>query len=433
MTVRSTRLALVLGSVVLLAACASLAPPPAPAKAQAATPGIAAKQAEAYDGPKARIAVADVEDKTSPAGRAANLNMPGLPPGFFAAMMDSGVGRGMSDMLISALFNTNRYIILEREKIGNLLAEQDLGAAGRVSRQTATPIGEIEGAELLVTGALTGFDPDVQGGGGGASGIPIIGGITGALSASYKKAHIAMDLRVIDTRTSRIVAVTSVEGSASSYSAAVGINAGPIGGSLSAYAKTPMETAIRLMIVQAVDFIVSKTPTTYYHHAGAASAPPPRPAVTPASMPGMPGMPPGYPVAGPPLAPPAGAHPAPGYPTVATRTPSAIPTDSDRSVVATLKEVTRRGAVVSVQVSLVLQGTKAESDPIALDRAESHVLDYQDGKKYELVAVTGFSSGRMKAGEEKLLRATFKAPPGGRRVAVTLAGLGTFDDVPLGD
>lgn len=209
-------------------------------------PDIATAQAERYDGPKARIAAADFEDKT--VGR------------YYRAEY----GRGMRDMLVTALFQSNRYIVLEREKLKDVLAEQDLGVSGRVRSETAAAIGEIEGAELLVTAAITEFDPGTSGLGGGLGGL--MGGTVGGVVGSFKKAHVGMDIRIVDTRTSRIVAATSVEGSASSFGAGVGLFGGSMGGGLGGFSKTPMEVAIRKMIKAAVDFIVERTPQTYYHY-----------------------------------------------------------------------------------------------------------------------------------------------------------------------
>jgi len=62
-------------------------------------PDIASAQMESYNGPKARVAVADFEDKMSSSGQ-----------------YKGEYGRGMSDMLTTALFQSNRYIVLEREK-----------------------------------------------------------------------------------------------------------------------------------------------------------------------------------------------------------------------------------------------------------------------------------------------------------------------------
>jgi curli biogenesis system outer membrane secretion channel CsgG len=170
----------------------------------------------------------------------------------------------MRDMLATSLFNTNRYIVLERQIMNEILAEQDLGASGRVKKETAAAIGEIEGAELLVTGAVTEFQPGSGGGGGGLGGI--FGSVVGAVAGGFRKSHIAIDLRVIDTRTSRIVAATSVEGEAKDFKIG-GLSVGSsVGGGLGGYSKTPMEKAVRIALGAAVDFIVTKTPEKFYHY-----------------------------------------------------------------------------------------------------------------------------------------------------------------------
>jgi len=209
-------------------------------------PSIAQAQQEAYNGPKARIAVAQFKDKTG--------------KGWWTGQL----GDGMADMLATSLFNTNRYIVLERHILGDVLAEQDLGASGRVKKQTAAPIGQIEGAELLITGAVTEFEPGTSGVGGDLGGT--VGKVFGGVLGGIRKAHIAIDVRVVDTRTSRLVAATSVEGEATNYNLGGLAVGSDVGGSLGGYSKTPMEKAVRVALGEAVNFIVSQTPQTYYHY-----------------------------------------------------------------------------------------------------------------------------------------------------------------------
>src|SRR5262245_38857520 len=159
-------------------------------------------QQESALGPKARVAVAQFRDKTG--------------KGWWTGQ----IGDGMADMLATALFNSSRFIVLERQQLNSVLREQDLAAAGRVKKETAAPIGEIEGAELLVTGAVTEFDPGASGmkAGVGGFGLPSWAtGALGAVSGGFKQAHMAIDMRVIDTKTSRVVAATSVEGKATDF------------------------------------------------------------------------------------------------------------------------------------------------------------------------------------------------------------------------
>ncbi|MGQ9777899.1 MAG: CsgG/HfaB family protein [Thermodesulfobacteriota bacterium] len=206
-------------------------------------PTIAEAQLEPYSGPKARIAVARFVDKSG------------------KGMVTGEIGQGMADMLATALFNTNRFIVLEREILQDILAEQDLATTGRVRKETAAPTGLIEGAELLVTGAVTEFEPGAAAAGaGGGMGAYILGAI--------KASHIAIDIRIIDTKTSRIVAATSVEGKAKDFTLGglllSGVSVGGV--ALGGYSKTPVEKAIRIALGEAVRFIVSQTPAQYFHY-----------------------------------------------------------------------------------------------------------------------------------------------------------------------
>jgi curli biogenesis system outer membrane secretion channel CsgG/uncharacterized protein YraI len=243
------------------------------------SPNINQAQAEAYDGARARIAVSRFTDKTH------------------HGWWNHQIGDGMADQLATALFNSNRYIVLERRQLDDVLVEQDLGASGRVKQTTAAPIGQIEGAELLITGAVTEFEGNAggtqgrvggSGWGGWGSGW---GGIVGAVTGGVRKAHIAIDVRVIDTTTSRIVAATSVEGEATDFNMGGSLGhyygGGALGGALSTWKNTPIEKALRICIQEAVDFIAAKTPPVYYRHgqtttqSASLSAPAPVPTPSP--------------------------------------------------------------------------------------------------------------------------------------------------------
>lgn len=221
-------------------------------------PSMSEAQAVAYDGPKARIAVSQFKDKTG--------------KGWWTGR----IGDGMADQLVTALFNTNRYIVLERQTLDAVLEEQDLGASGRIKEETAASIGEIEGAELLVVGAVTEFEGAASGGGGGIGGGSLASGIFGALAGGFQKSHMAIDLRIIDTRTSRILAATSVEGSATDVNMG-GLmggfgSGGALAGGLGGWKNTPTEKALRICIQKAVEFVVSKTPERYYHYGSGSSS-----------------------------------------------------------------------------------------------------------------------------------------------------------------
>ncbi len=209
-------------------------------------PSIGQARAEKYNGPKARIAVKKFVNKAAKGG--------------------GDIGTGMADMMVTALFNTNRFIVLDRQDTTDIMDEQDLAASGRIKQETAAPIGEMEGAELLISGAITAFEPDISGGIGGV-GVPLGGAFLG-VGGKKKDAYMAVDIKVVDTRTGRIVSAVTVEGRASDYAGGVvgAIGGVPIPFILGGYKNTPMESAIRVVINKAVDYLASQTPAQFYRY-----------------------------------------------------------------------------------------------------------------------------------------------------------------------
>ena len=374
------------------------------------TKSIDEAQREAYDGPKARIAVAQFKDKTG------------------KGWWTGAIGDGMADMLTTALFHSNRYIVLERQTVSDVLREQDLGAAGRIKKGTEAPIGEIEGAELLVTGAVTEFEGAASGGGGGIGGIGgTAGRIIGGIAGGIKKAHMAIDVRVIDTKTSRVVAATSVEGEATDFALGGALagagGGGALGGALGGWSKTPTEKALRVCIQEAVKFIVSKTPQTYYrYNPGGGAVAAAAPAAKTSSAPASSGS--------------ATTKAVAAVPSDATGTPSAlkviqtIKADQDKTLLVDLNEAKVRGATLSVVVTLRHTGAKP-SAWVLLNDNKSGVMSYDSGETAGTIKLDDIINGALKPGEVRTVRAVFKVPKGAKKVAITLGGLGTFDDIEL--
>ncbi len=218
-------------------------------------PNMAQALAERPDGAKARLAVVKFIDKTKKAG--------------------AEVGSGMSDMLTSALFNTNRFIMLDREELSDVISEQDFAAEGLISEATAAKLGHVEGADLLVFGAITEFEPDHLGIGGFIVGALSLGASIAIARenkgapigvATYKESHIAIDIKIVDAATGRVVAANSVEAQAENWGGGV---IGVIGGTrsplgLGGFKGTGMEQAILAAIEKSVLEIVKNTPAQYY-------------------------------------------------------------------------------------------------------------------------------------------------------------------------
>jgi curli biogenesis system outer membrane secretion channel CsgG len=204
-----------------------------------------------YSGPKARLAVADFEVK--------------------AAKATNEIGSGLREMLITALLNSNRFSVVERQALSAVMQEQELASSGAAQSGTGPKRGSIKTADLVITAAVTEFEPQASGGragvgGGGGVASGILGGLLGA---ALNKAHMALDIRVIDASTSEVLAATRVQGQASDISG--GFMAGflgnwGLGAGLSAYSNTPMEKAIRICIIEAIRYMGQTIPANYYKY-----------------------------------------------------------------------------------------------------------------------------------------------------------------------
>ena len=116
------------------------------------------------------------------------------------AYWGDNLGRAAADEITTQLVQTGKFTVVERTQLEALLAEQDLGASGRVSSSTAAQIGKVLGVQLVLTGSITQFSIERT-----SAGFRGIGG-------SYSKAESKLDLRLISAETGEIVAVAEGEG-----------------------------------------------------------------------------------------------------------------------------------------------------------------------------------------------------------------------------
>ena len=184
-----------------------------------------------YAGPKARISLPDFE--------------------ISAAKANNEIGKGLHSLLATTLVNSNRFYIV--------------GPQG-----SNVPSGQVV-SDLIVSTTLLEFEPQASGGragigGGGGVASGILGGLLGT---SLNKAHLVLEIRIIDTSASKIIANTRLKGQASDSSginSATLLGAAALSGGLSSYNQTPMEKAIRLCIIEVVRYIAQNIPPAYYKH-----------------------------------------------------------------------------------------------------------------------------------------------------------------------
>lgn len=89
---------------------------------------------------------------------------------------------GLQQMLITEFAQNAQLRIVERGRIKDLLAEQDLAASGRVDANTAAKLGKIVGARYVVLGGFIDFYGDFR-----------------------------MDARIVNVETSEVMKVTRVD------------------------------------------------------------------------------------------------------------------------------------------------------------------------------------------------------------------------------
>jgi curli biogenesis system outer membrane secretion channel CsgG len=120
---------------------------------------------------------------------------------------DENVASAIVDMLTNDLIEADIFMVLERERIDDVMDEILLGDTGFMDSSTAPAIGRLKNARYTMTGSITVFHYNAK---GGMVYIPkILGG-----GAASKTAYVTLVLRVIDNETGEVVYSASQQGEA---------------------------------------------------------------------------------------------------------------------------------------------------------------------------------------------------------------------------
>ncbi|MBI4054548.1 MAG: hypothetical protein HY402_00285 [Elusimicrobia bacterium] len=172
-------------------------------------------------GPKRRVGVVDFENKTK--------------------YGQARLGTAASDVLITELAKTGKFIVVEREKLSRLMEEQKLGMSGGVDPVTAARVGRILGLSAIVTGAVSQF------------GVRTEGSEYLLVQSKRQVAEATVDIRAVDVETGQVLYADSGKGRAKkSWGGVLGL------GTRGGYDETLEGEALRAAIVQFVDNIVSQ-------------------------------------------------------------------------------------------------------------------------------------------------------------------------------
>ena len=126
---------------------------------------------------------------------------------------DARIGRGVADMLITALVSTGRFTVVERndQVLQKIFAEQKLGQSGAVTAQTAAKAGQLLGARAAAYGEVTEFA------------IRKTGAYVGLAGTKTITTRTAIDVRLADASTGEIIAAASGVGSSSTSTSGIAL------------------------------------------------------------------------------------------------------------------------------------------------------------------------------------------------------------------
>ncbi|MBI3292869.1 MAG: hypothetical protein HYZ73_08710 [Elusimicrobia bacterium] len=173
-----------------------------------------------YTGPKRRVGIVAFENKTTYGQR---------------------LGSAATDVLITELAKTGKFILVEREKLQKILEEQQLQQSGAIDPNTIVKVGRLLGLNAIITGSVTQYGTKTEG--------------ADYLLVRNKRyiAEAGVDIRVVDAETGEILYADSGKGIAKKATGQV-IGLGTSGG----FDETMEGEAFRAAIVQFVDNIVSQ-------------------------------------------------------------------------------------------------------------------------------------------------------------------------------
>ncbi|MBI5686876.1 MAG: hypothetical protein HZC54_17550 [Verrucomicrobia bacterium] len=223
-----------LAVVVLISGCATTDSGPGASSAQrrrVAQLGVLA-QLPPYYGPKKLVAVMDFQNKSNYKGKLE-------------------LGTGMADSLTDAIVRSERFIVVERQQIRDVLKEQDFAQTGRTVEASAPKIGRVLNTQAMIFGSVVDFSETQQQNQGFAyEGI--------ALSFAHAEAKVTIAIRLVDSTTGQVLDSQQVQGKAEKRAIGIAYSEKDFKFGTSAFAKTPLGQATQEAIDKAVVFICQR-------------------------------------------------------------------------------------------------------------------------------------------------------------------------------
>lgn len=183
-------------------------------------------------------------------------------------IVDSAIGNNLKKHLVMGLQQTEQFTVLDPLGAKQTLAEQDFTPTGEIKQKTLSKLGSLEGAEFLIAGAMTAYQPSQMSLNAGIEADPLFNGGAarrGAAAAVLGKAfeslpiasqdRIVVDVRVIAAATGKTIRSTLVEAVPQEFGQP---REGLFDEKLTATSNTlstPMQKALRACTIKIIDWI----------------------------------------------------------------------------------------------------------------------------------------------------------------------------------
>jgi len=215
-----------------------------------------ATQVSESPGQGTRILTSSVPQVTGPR-RVVSVGKFDAIGGFTSKYGSWDVGGGLSAMMTTALVESDRFIVVERANLSQILSEQEMKASGVVNRETGPALGKLAGVQLLIYGSVTEFGAEEKGGGFsvGVSGGSIGSMLGGAFSRQAASGSVAMDIRLVDTSTGQVIKALKVREPIDSSGWDLSAGYRGISFGTNQFYRTPLGQAARAVITKAVQMI----------------------------------------------------------------------------------------------------------------------------------------------------------------------------------
>lgn len=231
----------------------------APLAIVAVLPGAMAAQGPT-GGPKVRIAVMETEWDPGVVQKAWMSG--GNGPNTYVRERQT-FARGLTEMMVAELLKTDRFIVVERKALDDVLSEQSLQHSGAVNQETASQVGQLVGAQFLIRPEITEFSYGKEAGTQGAAvkvpvRVPVAGRVRVGGGKSKITAKLVLDSRVVEVETGQITTSIQSDAEADQSMANFDFGSAIFDYNAAEFEKTPLGAATREAVSKAVTQLVDE-------------------------------------------------------------------------------------------------------------------------------------------------------------------------------